>query len=410
MTTWNEVTVLELANGQRERFNDGDWIESPYITDSGSRLLQTGNVGVGRLLDRGTRRYVSDETFRELRCKEVVPGDVLICRLADPAGRACLVQDIGEKRMLTSVDVTIYRPDRRKADRRFLVQLFSTPEWFQEVSDRCGGSTRTRISRSQLGKIELRIPHVEEQRRIADALTDADDLVAALERMIAKKQAIKQGMMRQLLTGKIRLPSFTEPWNNVQLGDVASLDPEALSAGTSTRVLLDYISLEDVRRGELLGYTRVPFGSAPSRARRLIREADVLFGTVRPNLQSHTIYEGGLKRPIASTGFAVVRADAARSDPLFVFYLLMSDLTTVQVDRMIAGSNYPAISSGDVRRLTFAVPPLDEQRAIGSALADCDRELSVLRHRLVKAHAVKTGMMQELLTGRARLPVEGVAA
>lgn len=223
MTSWSEATVLDLANGKRELFNDGDWIESPFITDSGNRLLQTGNVGVGRLLDRGTRRYVSDKSFEDLRCKEVVPGDILICRLADPAGRACVVEDIGERRMLTSVDVTIYRPDPRKADRRFLVAMFSTPGWFQEVSERCGGSTRTRIARSELGKIKLRVPRVEEQTRIADALTDTNDLIAALERTIAKKQAIKQGMMQQLLTGKTRLPGFTEPWAKRTLGEVARI-------------------------------------------------------------------------------------------------------------------------------------------------------------------------------------------
>jgi type I restriction enzyme S subunit len=205
---WHEISLFELANQRRDLFNDGDWIESPYITTSGNRLLQTGNVGVGRLLDRGTRRYVSDDSFAKLKCKEVVPGDILICRLADPAGRACVVPQIGERRMLTSVDVTIFRPDERKADRRFLVAVFSTPHWFQEVSDRCGGSTRTRIARSELGRIRIRIPDRAEQVRIADAIGDAEGLIATVERLIAKKQAIKQGMMQQLLSGKTQLASY----------------------------------------------------------------------------------------------------------------------------------------------------------------------------------------------------------
>jgi len=203
---WSEVSIYELANNQRSLFNDGDWIESEHITTAGNRLLQTGNIGVGRLLDRGTRRYVSDESFSALKCKEVMPGDILICRLAEPAGRACVVTDIGERRMLTSVDVTIYRPDPGLADRRFLVAAFSTPGWFQEVSERCGGSTRTRIARSELGRIAIPLPGREEQARIADALSDTDSELEALEARLAKACAMKAGMMQQLLTGRVRLP------------------------------------------------------------------------------------------------------------------------------------------------------------------------------------------------------------
>ncbi len=204
---WSEVSVFELANSQRALFNDGDWIESEHITTAGNRLLQTGNIGVGRLLDRGTRRYISDESFSALKCKEVVPGDILICRLAEPAGRACVVTDIGERRMLTSVDVSIYRPAPVMADRRFLVAAFSTPGWFQEVSERCGGSTRTRIARSELGRIRIALPGLEEQSRIADFLADVDRELGALEARLAKARTIKTGMMQQLLAGRVRLPA-----------------------------------------------------------------------------------------------------------------------------------------------------------------------------------------------------------
>jgi hypothetical protein len=204
---WTEVTLLELADCKRDLFNDGDWIESPYITSSGNRLLQTGNIGIGQLVDTGAKRYVSDDSFAKLKCKEVAAGDILICRLADPAGRACIATDIGDTRMLTSVDVTIFRPNPSKADRRFLVAAFSTPQWFQDVNERCGGSTRSRIARSELGRMTILLPSVKEQAAIADAITDEDQLIASLQRRLTKARAIKQGMMQQLLTGRTRLPA-----------------------------------------------------------------------------------------------------------------------------------------------------------------------------------------------------------
>lgn len=224
--------------------------------------------------------------------------------------------------------------------------------------------------------------------------------------MIAKKQAIKQGMMQKLLTGYTRLPGFTALWHEAFLREVAIIDPATLKASMDPRVSIDYISLEDIERGQILGHTKVRFGLAPSRARRVIKDGDILFGTVRPNLQSHAIYRGGLRRPIASTGFAVVRAIDERSDAQFLFYMLMSNVAMVQVDRIIAGSNYPAVSGGDVRRLIFNLPPFEEQRAIGLVLADCDDQISTLKRRLSKANDVKQGMMQQLLTGRVRLTGE----
>jgi type I restriction enzyme S subunit len=202
---WEEKSLFDLAERRKELFDDGDWIEAEFITDAGIRLVQTGNIGEGAFVDREARKYISAASFKKLRCKELRVGDVLICRLAEPAGRACILPEIGESRFITAVDVTIFRPPASLADRRFLVQLFCTRQWFQLVSERCGGSTRTRIARGQLGKIMLRLPAVDEQAAIADVFTDMDAEVAALERRREKTRALKRGMVQELLSGKTRL-------------------------------------------------------------------------------------------------------------------------------------------------------------------------------------------------------------
>lgn len=202
---WIETSLLELVGGKKELFDDGDWIESEHITDAGVRLIQTGNIGVGEFVEKGLKRYIFEASFISLRCKEIVEGDLLICRLADPAGRACVLPDIGEAKVVTSVDVTIFRPSADVANRKFLAYLFSTDDWFRDVSDRSGGTTHKRISRGALGRIEIKIPRVEEQAAIAITLSDMDAELAALETRLAKTRQLKQGMMQELLTGRIRL-------------------------------------------------------------------------------------------------------------------------------------------------------------------------------------------------------------
>ncbi|MEM7602913.1 MAG: restriction endonuclease subunit S [Verrucomicrobiota bacterium] len=132
-------------------------------------------------------------------------GDLLICRLADPAGRACILPELGEEKIITSVDVTICRFPPDQADRTFLANLFSTQEWFKAVSDRSGGTTHKRIARGALGQIPLLLPDPAEQTAIAEILSDMDEEIVALESKLAKARKINQGMMQELLTGRIRL-------------------------------------------------------------------------------------------------------------------------------------------------------------------------------------------------------------
>lgn len=203
---WEVESVYKLANNQKALFDDGDWIEAEHITDKGVRLIQTGNIGIGSFIEKDTKKYVYEKSFESLRCKELHVGDLLICRLAEPAGRACILPDIGESKVITSVDVTIFRPERHIANRDFLVQYFSSTEWFKSVQEQVGGTTHKRISRGALGRLLMPYPSLDEQTAIATILSDMDNELQALTQKLEKARALKQGMMQQLLTGKIRLP------------------------------------------------------------------------------------------------------------------------------------------------------------------------------------------------------------
>ena len=203
----HEIQTLEekKAEYKKQLFDDGDWIESEHITNKGVRLIQTGNIGVGKYLEQKSKKYIYPDSFIKLNCKLLQKGDLLICRLAEPAGRACILPNINEKNVITSVDVTIFRPNINIVNRIFLNYVFSTHEWFNKVYESVGGTTHKRISRGSLGKIEILLPPIQEQNRIATILSDMDNEINALEKKLSKTKELKQGLMQQLLTGKIRL-------------------------------------------------------------------------------------------------------------------------------------------------------------------------------------------------------------
>jgi type I restriction enzyme, S subunit len=202
---WEEKTLFDWAERKKELFDDGDWIESEHITSDGVRLIQTGNIGVGCFIEKKTKKFIYEKSFKALRCKQLRTGDLLICRLADPAGRACVLPDIGEERIVTSVDVTIFRPPIETTDRVFLANIFSSPQWFRAVSDRSGGTTHKRISRGALGRIAIKLPPLPEQTAVAAVLSDMDAELSALEARRDKTRDLKHAMMQELLIGKTRL-------------------------------------------------------------------------------------------------------------------------------------------------------------------------------------------------------------
>ena len=177
---WEQRKLESLC----EVFTDGDWIEAKDQSNSGVRLIQTGNVGITEYLDKeNNKKWISEETLKRLRCEEVYPGDILISRLPDPAGRACILPNLGI-RMITAVDCTIIRTSK-EYDSKYLVQYLSTPTYFKIVNSFLGGGTRQRISRKNLSKIDIPVPHIfAEQQKIGEYFSNLDHLITLHQREV----------------------------------------------------------------------------------------------------------------------------------------------------------------------------------------------------------------------------------
>lgn len=163
---WQTTPLAELC----EVFGDGDWIESKDQSADGVRLIQTGNVGEGVFKDRGEKaRYISEETFKRLRCTEIFAGDCLISRLPDPAGRSCILPETG-RRMITAVDCTIVRFKANQALPAFFNYYTQSRDYLSTVDGETTGTTRKRISRSKLAEVAIPVPPLTEQQRIVTVL------------------------------------------------------------------------------------------------------------------------------------------------------------------------------------------------------------------------------------------------
>ncbi len=163
-----------------DTFIDGDWIEAKDQSDSGIRLIQTGNVGVGEYKDKEDKaRYISEETFTRLNCTEVFEGDILISRLPDPVGRACSIPG-GLGKSITAVDCTIIRLNEKVLPKYF-ISFTNTPDYAMQIKKVLSGTTRLRVSRANLGKIQVPLPSKDEQQRFVEIANQADKSESGLD-------------------------------------------------------------------------------------------------------------------------------------------------------------------------------------------------------------------------------------
>ena len=200
-------------------FNDGDWIESKNQSEKGIRLIQTGNIGEGKYLEKEERaKYISEETFNSLKCTEIFPGDILVSRLPEPVGRACIIPEKSE-RMITAVDCTICRPDKNIISKEYLCYFMQSKAYYTQLLNSITGTTRKRISRKNLGSIELNIPDKTTQKSVVEKL----DLLSVI--IENRKEEIEK--LDELIKARF-VEMFGDPetnpkgWEKVTLNDVCS--------------------------------------------------------------------------------------------------------------------------------------------------------------------------------------------
>ncbi len=304
-------------------------------------------------------------------------------------------------------DILVIRPDGASIDSRYLAYAIRNDA--NQVLKLVRGSTVYHLYAADMRHFELNLPPKAQQTRAADALQDVDDLIAMLERLAAKKHAIKEGMMQELLTGRTRLPGFDSAWTDSIIGAVARVT----GGGTpSTRVSaywngdIPWFTPAEIKSegsGLVSSSARAitQFGLARSAA-TLLPEGSVLV-TSRASIGHCAV----AAVPVATNqGFASMIPRDRRST-WFLYYWVQQN--HAELESRSAGSTFLEISATKVAGIPLAEPSLREQQAIGEALRSADTELDALKSRLAKARAIKTGMMQQLLTGRVRLPVEGAS-
>ena len=260
------------------------------------------------------------------------------------------------------------------------------------------GATRHNLSKTNLLESSIYLPPIAEQRAIAEALSDVDGLIASLDKKIAKKRLLKQGAMQQLLTGKKRLPGFTDEWVDTSIGEGVRFQvgyPFQSQYFTSDRIGKRLVKNRDLKSDD-----QIVFYNGEYDYKFIVHNGDILIGM-----------DGDFLPYKWDKGIALLNQRVGRLLPTkkwdlsFVMYALIEPLQKLQDGT--GATTVKHLSHNDIEQMVLCIPQnYEEQQAIATILSDMDKEIADLEAQRDKYRLLKSGMMQKLLTGQIRLKTE----
>lgn len=397
MGGWKTMTVAELAAPGPDSLATGPFgssISSRFFRNAGVPVIRGGNLSTDstvRLKDENLV-FLDPEKASEFSRSTVRPGD-LVFTCWGTINQVGLIDESAayEKYVISNKQMKL-TPDASVADPEFLYYLFSSTPMQQEILEGWIGSSIPGFNLTRLKSLELELPPPAEQRRIAQAISDAEGVEVALNDAITKRQAMKQGMMQQLLAGKTRIGGFTGEWTKVAYRDILAIERGEVFAA------------RDERTGGTIPV--IAAGQSPAAFTfRANREGPVLTISASGASAGYVAFH---RTAIFASDCSTI-SSSGRYDLLFIYYGLK--LQQERIYRTQAGGAQPHVHAKDIYPLELALPPsVDEQRAIAEVLREIDDQIETLAQRMAKACQIKQGMMQQLLSGRTRLVPDEVLA
>ena len=298
-------------------------------------------------------------------------------------------------------------------DVNYLYYLLQTKK--KDMIELSIGSTFLEISKKALCSILLQTPSLFEQKCIAEALSDVDDMISSLEKLIAKKKAVKQGAMQELLTGKKRLPGFSGEWQESTLGALCYLITKQTGFDYTNEIKP---SLVDINSSNTLPFVQnkdfegknvnvktdyyIPYDIAIKYPRILLDETCLLI-SLSGRIGNVGLYENSNGLAFIGGAVGICRFKDEQNSEWCMLYLQSSAGQKQIFECQKSGAQHN-LTVEDVRKLVIKLPSsLEEQAAIASILSDMDNEIKTLEQKLDKTRQIKQGMMQQLLTGKIRL-------
>lgn len=388
-TTWDAKPLPELA-----WFQEGPGLRNWQFTKSGMKVINVTNLENGFLnLDRTDRHISLEEFSKTYRHFEIDPDDIVMASSGNSYSKTAVVRE-RDLPLMMNTSVIRFKPIN-ECDYNFLLSYLKSDLFKGQIDLLITGGAQPNFGPYHLRKIFLPVPPPKEQQAIAEALADVDGLIAGLEGLIAKKRAVKQATMQQLLTGRKRLPGFEGDgngrWSTKPLGEIANVTMG--QSPSSSFYNTKGIGLPLVQGNADIKNRKTIIRNYTSQITKSCYAGEIILSVRAPVGEvAKTDFDACIGRGVCAISYP--------NDFLYHYLIFLEP----QWGRLSKGSTFDSVNSDEVRALELQLPDsMEEQQAISKVLTDMDTEITALEARRAKTQALKQAMMQELLTGRTRL-------
>ena len=345
---------------------DGNWIESKDQSPEGIRLIQTGNIGNGVYRDKSEHsKYISEKTFIDLNCTEIFEGDILISRLPDPIGRACIIPSM-PGRMITAVDCSIIRL-RDFMNPKFFIYCTLSNDYKKGIEKYSTGATRKRVSRSNLALIPLPVPSLNEQHEIVCELDLLSDVIEKQKAQIEELDKLSQSIFYDM---------FGDPVTNEKGWDVNKWDEvlEIYNGRNQSQVEDPNGEYPICGSGGIMGYANS----------YICPENSVIIGR-----------KGNINNPIymkekfwnVDTAFGLSSKDSL--DSLYLYYFCKS----FNFEKLNVAVTIPSLRKIDLLNIMMPLPPLSLQQEFAAKIEAIEAMKAKVRQSLKEAETLFNSRM-----------------
>lgn len=361
-------------------FIDGDWIESKDQDPKGDvRLIQLADIGDGYFIDK-SKRFLTSSKARELRCTYINENDVLVARMPDPIGRACVFPGL-KIPCITVVDVCIVRPNQSLVEPKWLMYLINSSEFRRKISKYITGTTRQRISRGNLSKIEFDVPSIESQKLIIRLLDEANTLRQKRKQAIELLDDYLESLFMDMFGEKAKGYSN---WNSVELKNLAKQVKNSMRTGPFGS---DLLHSEFVNEGvSVIGIDNAVHNKFTWDERRYITKekyeklkrytlypGDVIV-TIMGTVGRSAVIPDDIPSAINTKHLAAISLDITRANPNFISYSIHSNPEIIrQIQSQGKGAIMTGLNLGIIKELIFKLPPIELQNKFSDILVNTEK-------------------------------------
>lgn len=370
---WKYKKLKDVAS----LITDGDWIESRHQSESGIRLIQTGNVGNGIFKAKDDKpHYISEDTFLELGCTEIFRGDCLVSRLPEPVGRACIIPEVG-CRMITAVDCTIIRFKDCVLPKLF-VYYTRSKQYKREIDNSTTGTTRKRISRKNLESVSIPLLPVDEQNKIVAELDLLTEIIDKQKQQLKELDTLAQSIFYDMFGS----PDANEKeWimkSLAEIGTIVSGSTPSTSDESNWDGDVNWVTPAELGVQLFYGETRRKITSKAAKSLTIMPIGTLLMSSRAPigKLAITSVpmcCNQGFKNIVCGNNV----------NNIYLYYCLMLNINSIKA--MGRGATFKEVSKQAVSSFEIMLPPMNLQELFAQKILSIESQKKSINRSLAES-------------------------